>query len=361
VSEVYQVSETSQPASEEGARTPHDAGGPASADHSSSYPDAATGDDFAGYSDADIDSILAAEEQLPEPRTRQEAAADTWDSSPDDPDGDELSADYDGDVAALLAAEQELPEPRTRQEAAADTWDGATQPGDADPGAFSGDPASEYDGDVAALIASEQRLPERRTRQEAAAGTWDDTKTSQGGGLDDSTDGTGPSQSAAGMEPPARNVEKDSTPDPYEHQVAVHSTDGTDAPVTVEHLPPEARTLGDTAPTGIGLKPTGTEIFDMESDDPGENSLDRLLKRANEDPDDLRDTISNTAETLHDLRLPGSGPSSGHAYEGHPVHESAPPAGPAFSDLTGSVVLVGVALLTGIRHVVRQRSKGDGR
>jgi hypothetical protein len=363
VSEVYQGSETAPSAGDAGSTAPYDAGGgPASADNTASYPDSAPGDDFAGYSDADIDAILAAEDQLPEPRTRQEAASATWDDdSPDDPVGDELAAEYDGDVAAFLAAEEQLPEPRTRQEAAAATWDDTTQPDD-DPGSFAGDPAAEYDGDVAAFLAAEDQLPEPRTRQEAAAATWDDTSTSQATEPDTSTDSTSPSPPDTVTEPPARHDEgEDGAPDPYEHQVAVHTAGGADVPVTVEYLPPEARTVGDTTPTGIGRKPTGEEFLDMESDDLAESSLDKLLRRANEGADDLRDTISNTAETLHDLRLPGPALDGGHAHAGQPVHDSAPPAGPAFSDVTGSAVLVGVALLTGIRHVVRQLGKGDGR
>jgi hypothetical protein len=364
VSEVYQGSETAPPAGDAGATAPYDAGSrPASADNTASYTDAASDEDFAGYSDADIDAILAAEDQLPEPRTRQEAAAATWDDSPGDPADDELAAEYDGDVAAFLAAEEQLPEPRTRQEAAAATWDDTTQPGDDDLGSFAGDPAAEHDGDVAAFLAAEDQLPEPRTRQEAAAATWDDTSTSQATEPDTSTGSTSPSQPDTVTEPPARHDEDEDrgAPDLSEHQVAVHTTDGADVPVTVEYLPPEARTVGDTTPTGIGRKPTGEEFLDMESDDLAESSLDKLLRRANEGADDLRDTISNTAETLHDLRLPGPALDGGHAHAGQPVHDSAPPAGPAFSDVTGGVVLVGVALLTGIRHVVRQLGKGDGR
>jgi hypothetical protein len=356
VSEVYQASETAQPPSDEGAS--------ASADNRDSYPDASLDDDndFTGYSDADIDAILAAEDQLPEPRTRQEAAAATWDDSPDDPDGSESRTEYDGDVSALLAEEQRLPESRTRQEAATATWDDATQPGDDDPGSFSGDPASEYDGDVAALLAAEDQLPEPRTRQEAAAATWDDTNSSQDGAPDTSTDGTSPIRPDASIEPSARNNEdEDGEPDPYEHQVDVHTMDGTDVTVTVERLPPEARTVGDTTPTGIGRKPTGAEIFEMEGDDSSESRLDRLLKEVTDDADDTRDAATNLSETLHDLRLPGPSPDGGHVHEGHSVSDPPPSAGPGYSDLVGSAVLVGVAMLTGIRYGVRQLGKGDRR
>jgi hypothetical protein len=360
VSEVYQAGETAQPASEAAATAPPDAGtGPTSADNQGSYPDAAPGDDFAGYSDADIDAILAAEDQLPEPRTRQEAAADTWDGTPDDPVGSDLASEYDGDVAALLAEEQQLPEPRTGQETAAATWDDATQPGSDDPGSFSGDPASEFDGDVAALLAAEDQLPEPRTRQEAAADTWDDTNGSQDGGLDTSADTTGPRQPDATMGPPVPDHQaEDGAPDPYEHQAAEHTTDVS---VAVEHLPPEARTVGDTTPTGIGRKPTGAEIFDMEGDDPGESRLDRLLKEVTDDADDARDAATNIAETMHDLRLPGPALGGGHAHEGHPVSDPPPSAGPGYSDLVGSAVLVGVAMMTGIRYGFRQLGKGDRR
>ena len=360
MSEVYQGSEIAPAASEAGAGTPPDtSSGPGSADNPGSYPDAAPGDDFAGYSDADIDAILAAEDQLPEPRTRQEAAADTWDGTPDDPAGSDLASEYDGDVAALLAEEQQLPEPKTRQEAAAATWDDSTQPGDDDPGSFSGDPASEYDGDVAALLAAEEQLPEPRTRQEAAAATWDDTSSSQDTALDTGTDGTGPSQPDGGKETPAPDDQaEDGTLDPHERQAAVHATD---APVTVEYLPPEARTVGDTTPTGIGRKPTGAEIFDMEGDDPGESRLDRLFKEVTDDADDARDAATNIAETLHDLRLPGPALGGGHVHEGHPVNDPPSSAGPGYSDLVGSAVLVGVAMLTGIRYGFRQLGKGDRR
>ncbi|MGH3495370.1 MAG: hypothetical protein ACRDQ1_19355, partial [Sciscionella sp.] len=345
------------------ASTPDEASsGPEPADNPGGYPDAAPDDDLADYSDADIDAFLAAEDQLPEPRTRQEARADTWGDSPDDPADSELDTEHDGDVAALLAEEEQLPEPRTRQEAKAATWGDTTQPDDDDPAAYSGDPASEYDGDVAALLAAEEQLPEPRTRQEAKAATWGDANNGQGTAPDTSTDATSPGPPDAGTGPPARHDEgEDGAADPYERQVAVHTTDGTDVPVTVELLSPEARTVGDTTPTGIGHKPTGEEFLDMESDNPAESSFDKLLKRANEGAGDLRDTIGSATETLHDLRLPGSGPSGGHAHEGHPVHEAAPPAGPAFSDLTGSAALVFVALLTSIRYVVRQLGKGDGR
>jgi len=356
VSEVYQASETTPPASEAGATAPYDAGsGPASADNAGSYPDAAPGDDFAGYSDADIDAILAAEDQLPEPRTRQEAAAATWDDNPDDPADDELAAEYDGDVAALLAAEDQLPEPRTRQEAATATWDDTTQPGD-DPGSFAGDPASEYDGDVAALLAAEDQLPEPRTRQEAAAAAWADTSTSQDGAPDTSTDSTGPSQPDTVTEPPARNNEgEDGTPGPTEGQFAGHAQDGTDVTVTVAYLPPEARTVGDTTPTGIGRKPTGAEILDMEGDKRTESRLDRLFDEMVKGADDISDGSGAVGEAIVIDDRPAPGPS-GHSRPYHAATNTAPdhpaPPNPGANDAISSMTIIGVAAAVALRHAL---------
>jgi hypothetical protein len=267
VNEAYQAGETTESASETAAAAPCDASsGSASADSPGGYLDAASGDELIGYSDADIDAILAAEDQLPEPRTRQEAAADTW----------------------------------------------------------------------------------------------DDTNSSQDGAPDTSADGASPSQSGAGIESLARNNEdEDGTPGPYEHQVDVHTMDGTDVTVTVEDLPAEARTVGDTTPTGIGRKPTGDEFIDMEGDDVGEGGLDRFLGKMTEDADDLHDAFGSVTETVHDLRLPGPVPGSGHAYEGQAVHEPMPSPEPGFSDLVGSAALVGVAMLTAFRYWIWNGRKGD--
>ena len=357
MSEVYQASEITQPASEEPAAAPPDtSSGPASADNPGSYPEAASGDDFAGYSDADIDAILAAEDQLPEPRTRQEAAADTWDGTPDDPAGSDLATGYDGDVEALLTEEQQLPEPRTRQEAAAASWDDTAQPGDDDPGSFSGDPASEYDGDVAALLAAEEQLPEPRPRQEAAAATWDDTNSSQDDGLDTRTDGSSPSQPDAVTEPPARNNEGEKgTPGSTEGQVNGHAQDGTDVPVTIEYLPPEARTVGDTTPTGIGRKPTGAEILDMESDDRTESRLDRLFDEMVKEADDVSDGSGAVGEAIviDDRSAPGP---SGHSQPYHATTSTAPdhpaPPDPGASDAISSMTIIGVAAAVALRHAV---------
>jgi hypothetical protein len=358
MSELYGASETAEAASEAPTTTRPESGSQEHADSWSSYAGAQDGD-FGGYGDADLEAMLAAEERLPESRTRQEATADTWGDDVDGPDESDLATEYDGDVEALLTAEQHLPDSRTRHEAAADNWADASA-GDDDPGSFSGDLASEYDGDVEAILAAEERLPESRTRQEAAAATWGDAKSGQGSGLDTSADVNGISQPDTVTEQPAHDDEgEDGAPGTDARRIAMHAQDGTEVPITVEYLPPEDRTVGDTTPTGVGRKPTGEELLRMEGDAPAEGPLDSFLRELVEDADDARDSASSIAETVHDFHLRGPGPGSAHAFEGHPVQDSPPSAVPVFTDLIGGAALAGVATLIGIRYWVRQLGKGD--
>ena len=348
----------------------------------------------AGY-DGDLEA-LAAEDQLP---ARQESRAATWGDNPDYDETD-LSTEHDGDLDALTGEDHSLDSgddhaldsgkgdqdqaatgkpddppgeaPGVSAAVAPEREDGnGTAPGSSPAGA-SADTSSVAEADAG------ERPPEAPQAGQADALTGQaaqpgdghaDPGTAPEAGLkelkaevDASTGGTGLSQPDASTEAPARNDEgDDGTPDPYEHQAAVHATDGTDVPVTVEHMPPEARTVGDTTPTGIGRKPTGAEIFDMEGDDPGESRLDRLFKEVTDDAQDARDAATNIAETMHDLRLPGPALGGGHVHEGYPVSDPPPSAGPGYSDLVGSAVLVGVAMLTGIRYGFRQLGKGDRR
>jgi hypothetical protein len=263
-------------------------------------------------------------------------------------------------VEALLVSEEAMPESRTRYDAAADTWDDAADPDADDPGSFSGEPASEYDGDVEALFARDEAQPESRTRQEAATATWSDADSGQDARPDTSTDGTSSSQPGTVTESVARNDDREGDqPHPYARQVAVQTQAGTEVPITVEYVPPEARTVGDTTPTGIGRKPTGEEFLDMEGDEPAESGLDRLFRKATEEARDVRDAFGGTSETIHDFNLRGPAAGDGHAHEVQPVREPTPPGAPAFSDLVGSAALVGVAVFTGIRYGMRQLGKGD--
>ncbi len=77
------------------------------------------------------------------------------------------------------------------------------------------------------------------------------------------------------------------------------------------------RTLGDTTPTGIGLKPTGEQLRDMESDQL--SRADRFRKNVYERADDIKDVTEKNAGTLQGL-LGAHGPT------GHEVTMTTEPA-----------------------------------
>jgi len=121
------------------------------------------------------------------------------------------------------------------------------------------------------------------------------------------------------------------------------------------------RTLGDTTPTGIGLKPTGDQLLGMDGDKPPHNRLDRFIDKAFEDADDLHDGVGNIGEAIDNLRSApaASGHSPSHDAYTVAVHDRPPPpAGPAVSDVIGSVAITAVAALAGVRRALSSHQKG---
>jgi hypothetical protein len=370
MSEVHsaspETSDITEPAADFG-HEPERGGEPAQDDRSYSYQeDTATargdygdlaeqgaaleGDDAGAYEDAQLDAMLADEGRLPEPRTRQEARAGTWGDTADETDSADLGSEYDGELDALLAAEEQLPDPRTRQEARAETWGDDAGSGSDEPAAGFSDPAAEYDGDLDALLADEERLPEPRTRQEARAGTWDDTNGQDAGtSLDASTTSENnltealAEQETPGEDPQGQAADDVSSPD--QSVVTVHDQYGHDWPLTVVHLTAEDRTLGDDALTGIGFKPTGEQLLEMEADDSTEGRTDRLISKLLEHGDDIRDGSGELGEALEADVHPASGASShGEAYQGHPVNEEHHlPESHSVNDAAGAIVMTAIA------------------
>jgi hypothetical protein len=121
------------------------------------------------------------------------------------------------------------------------------------------------------------------------------------------------------------------------------------------------RTLGDTTPTGIGLKPTGDQLLGMDGDKPPHSRLDRFIDRAFEDADDLHDGVGDMGEAIENLR---SAPAaSGHspsrdAYTVAVHDRPPPPPGPGVSDVIGSVAITAVAALAGVRRALSSLQKG---
>jgi hypothetical protein len=328
------------------------------------------GDDAGAYDDAGLDAMLTQEEQLPEPRTRQEARAGTWGDTADETDSADLGSEYDGDLDALLTAEEQLPDPRTRQEARAETWGDDAGSRSDEPTADFSNPAAEYDGVLDALLASEEeRLPEPRTRQEARAGTWGYTNGQDAGtSLDASTTSGNPlPETPAGQENPGEDARSDTSsstatasettdagavslpdhaqgqaaddvPSPDQTVVAVHDQYGHDWPLTVAHLTAEDRTLGDDTLTGIGLKPTGEQLRDMESDKLSRG--DRFRRNVYERVDDIQDASEKNAGALEGFL--GSHRPTGHdeVYTTQPTIEAPqPPPADAGNIATAGLVL----------------------
>ncbi len=117
------------------------------------------------------------------------------------------------------------------------------------------------------------------------------------------------------------------------------------------------RTVGDTTPTGIGLKPTGEQLRDMESDNPSRSRLDRMLDRALDRADDIHDSAGETAEAITAFRHPDPALSAHQAYAGHVTHDHPQPQGPPVNDMVGSTVVVAVAALAGLRHWIEHGRK----
>jgi hypothetical protein len=346
------------------------------------YQDTTTAEhqDYGQDDDAAIEARLD-EAGLP---TRAESRAATWepDAAGDHYD-DDFGEEYAGDLQALLAEhDDDLP---TRAESRAATWgpDATGEPGEPDFGPESDDIAIEASLD-------EADLP---TRAESRAATWEPDAT--GDGMDETeqaaeydgdlggipaapanlTSDTNSSATDASSElhPDLREQSAEArsgtgplitataeTNDKDQREVLVPTEDGHELPIAVVQAEPEDRTLGDTTPTGIGLKPTGDQLLGLESDDPAESRLDRFLKKATEGADDLHDAIGSTAEAAYDFRTPPSG--AAHAYESQGNHDHPAPLDfQGVNDMVGGAALVAVAMVAAARHWIWNRPKGANR
>lgn len=328
---------------------------------------------------AEAEASMAAEDQLP---TRQETRTTSRPdhqplnepSPPSGHDEPDQSAEH-GEPASTARHDGNL-----TQAAQPDTIPHPPeQPGQGDsPESTEARPASAYPTKAEARIAAEDQLPARQPTgatprpdhkapneanptSEPHANPDTGNAANNGERPAEAPTADAPATLDASTDPATRPGETDNAPpDPGEHPISVRNTDGADVQITVEYLPPEARTVGDTTPTGIGRKPSGEELPDL-GDDPSEGRMDRFVMEAFKEGPDVRDLFGNSVEVLHDLKLPGSGPSGVHVHEGQPVHEPAPSAVTPFSDLFGSAALMGVTVLMGIRYMARRLGKGDER
>jgi hypothetical protein len=268
---------------------------------------------------------------------------------------------YDGDIQAALAADTTP----TRQQASRDAsaQDHAAQVGDTvdaprDP------PANGRDPDIEAILHENDGLPDPRTRQQAARDAAAETNAANWNGaptaIADQRPFSGPDPLAASG---SNDTPEEASP-VADHAAVGNATSDRGHPdhadrdqhVNVVHAGPEDRTLGDTTPTGIGLKPTGDQLLDMETDDPAESRLDRFLRKATEEADDLHDGVGSAAEAIHDFRLSPGG--AAQAYEGHGGHDHpAPLDSQGVNDMVGGAALTAVVMVTAARRWIWNRRK----
>lgn len=237
----------------------------------------------------------------------------------------------DQDPATPDASDRvELAEPRTRQEVAEETADASADPetGHQD------DQAA--DADLDARIAEQDKLPEPCTRQEVAEQTRSGTDpltdvTSQEDGTAERAD------AKVALAEAGQRAEPGQQPDEQEdHQATDQEGHREPRPLlSVVEATPDDRTLGDATPTGIGRKPTGDQLRNMESDTA--SRLDRLRNQIWEDADDTTDLIEKDGNLLGQLleRPPAS--SHSEVPTGHPV--ISPPSEHALEG--GQVALAG--------------------
>lgn len=130
--------------------------------------------------------------------------------------------------------------------------------------------------------------------------------------------------------------------------------DGQDRPDFRVRVVRADRTIGDTTPTGIGLKPSGEQLRDMDSDKLSRRA--RFRKELYRDAEDIQDATEKTATDV--VALLGARPPAGHAETvALPSIEASPPPADA-----GSLATAGLALglladrfITWAREQHRQR------
>jgi hypothetical protein len=115
------------------------------------------------------------------------------------------------------------------------------------------------------------------------------------------------------------------------------------------------RTIGDTTPAGIGRKPTGEQLRDMESDKLSRG--DRFRKKVYERADDIQDSTEKTAGTLQGILGAHRPTGQDVKYTTQPaIDRPVPPGADASSIATAGLALGLVAdrLIRRVRDMFRQ-------
>jgi hypothetical protein len=261
---------------------------------------------------------------------------------------------YDGDIQAALAADTTP----TRQEAA--RLD-AARDGNANPGH---DTTPDNDADIHAILHEDDHLPDARTRQQAAredaANSGVTTDKDRAAATDqqprsgpDPLTGTASEKKATTETLPDQATPDNSLterPNPDARTLTVHGQSGHDVLITVVAANPADRTFADTTPTGIGLKPSGEQILDMESET--DSPLARMRHHLYKDMDDVTDVLKENGETV--VSLIGERPPTGSHSEissGHPEITRPAEHGIEGGEIAVAGLLVGMLTYEGTRSV----------
>jgi hypothetical protein len=333
------------PASSQGSATDVIEREPAGDQHAGSYDSQARSpraenpaDTDPSYYDGDIQAALAADNTP----TRQEAARQDAIGDGHAGPGDDSSPDGDASIEAILREGDDLPDSRTRQQAAADDLaEGASPRSEAGDTARAPreDPAGSHDAGIEAILNEDDHLPDPRTRQQAAQ---EDADAGTSLANQDGAPGTSGDQQP-GLGPDLEGPE----------------SGGHDQRVSVVQLEPEDRTLGDTTPSGIGLKPTGEQLKQMENDNPAERRINRFIDKAVEEADDVHDAMGHIGGAFQaDFSPEANSPGPGSGHHSYTVHDTpAPPEDPGMNDAIGNVTVVAVVAAVGVRHLLAHRRR----
>jgi hypothetical protein len=336
---------------------------PGGHDTQARYPNAlSTADADPGYYDSDIQAALAADTTSTRQQAFLDAAAQDDQASDNTADArrDPPDSGRDPDIDAILHENDHLPDPRTRQQAARDAA-AHDQADKGTPATSHETPAGGRDPDIEAILHENDNLPDPRTRQQAArdanhtipADKDRAASDQQARPGPDPLTGTASETTAKSADQPADSSSPHGEADPEAQTLTVSDHAGHDLPVTIVQASPEVRTLGDETPTGIGRKPTGGELEDLDGD--RLSRADRFRKAFYKQADDITDVTEKNATALEAFL--GHRPSGGEAaVTGHYVMEAPqPPPADAGSIATGGLVL-GILADRGI-HWARQRAK----
>jgi hypothetical protein len=136
----------------------------------------------------------------------------------------------------------------------------------------------------------------------------------------------------------------------------------SDSHITVVKVSAADRTLDDTTPTGIGLKPTGEQLLKIENEEL--SKPERLRRKLLEGIDDINDAARDNASLGHDLLTRHQQPS-GHAMTEvpHPLPDVSHEGGAA-PDITSAGLVAGILLVEATRlsrgpiHRIAEAAKG---